>query len=166
MDAFRTGLVIVAVLGLPVSAAVAAPLDAPKCSLPTPAQAEQGCVLMLPSNGNVLLDKINGNVLASGAGGFTPVTKPTYLKVGDTILVKPDGRATLGTDPSCQSVIGPNVSVVITQVDNGWACAKVTGEKVVTGEHAGVLGAVVVGAGAGAAAWILLEHPAPSVSAE
>ena len=166
MGALRAVFIVAVMLGLPFRAALAAPLDAPKCSVPTASQAERGCVLMLPPNGNVLLDKINGNVLASGAGGFTPVTKPTYLKVGDTVLVKPDSQATLGTDATCQSTIGPNVSVVITQVDNGWACAKVTGEETVAGEHAGALGgAVLLAAGiGGVAALILLEHPQSSVS--
>jgi len=72
MDAFRTGWsIVLAVLGLPVSAAVAAPLRRAKMQPANPCSSRQGCVLMLPSNGNVLLDKINGNVLASGAGGFT-----------------------------------------------------------------------------------------------
>ncbi len=112
-----------------------------------------------PQTGVVLLDEIVGDVLKSVPAGYTPVSKPTWLGVGDSVLVKSASKATLVAGANCQQEIGPNVTVVINPIDEGCACAVLAGEeRAAVGSSHGPL----VAAGVGVGAVLILKHLAPT----
>ena len=100
----------------------------PQCS----ALIEQGCACAIDiasANGAPVatLREIQGDVLKSAMGEYTPVSSPTGLNVGDGVLTKANGRAVVSADPACNLALGPQTSVVIGQTD-GCACIAVVGD--------------------------------------
>jgi hypothetical protein len=143
--------------------------DPQACNAPTAAQAEQGCVCMLPitappPTGVVLLDKIKGDVLKAMPAGFVPVSKPTWLTVGDSVLVKSASTATLVAGASCQAKIGPDVSVVINPVSDTCACAMVAGEQHAAVADPGSKHGLLLALGVGAGAVLIIKHFIPPLS--
>jgi hypothetical protein len=158
MRSFGIVFVALTTLGLSTVAVLAADLDPKKCTVPTDDQAKRGCICMLPiksppPTGIVLLDKIKGDVLVSAMAGFTPVTQPTWLNVGDSVLVKSASQATLVAGVNCQRTVGPNVSLIIKEIDNECACAALTGEQTAGLPH------TILAVGAGIGIGILLRPP-------
>ena len=93
---------------------------------------EQGCACAIDiasaDGGPVaLLTDIQGDVLKSEVGQYTPVSSPTELNVGDGVLTKANGQATVSAGPQCQLAIGPQTSVVIAE-SGGCGCVAMEGD--------------------------------------
>ena len=62
-------------------------------------------------------------VLVNRGGGFTPVTGPTEVQPGDSIMIQPGGSATVTYGDGCQA---PVQSGVVVRVGNVSPCSQVT----------------------------------------
>lgn len=150
------------------SLARAADLDANTCSLPSDAEARQQClcVVALPLEAKspvALLNEIKGDVLKSGQSGFSPVAKTTALSVGDKVILAANGQGVLTAGASCSHVVGPDASLVVTDIGDNCACAALEQKKaaVVAPADPGLAAALGIGATVGL---IALSHHPSSVS--
>jgi hypothetical protein len=140
-------------------------LAAPNCS----ALLKQGCTCAIPLGAEAdpigSLTNIKGDVLVSGAGGFTPITAAVPVKVGDSIIVPTGGHAVFVAGSSCNRDLPSESNLVIRDI-GGCACAmKVEANvdvKTTTGQIGTVVGLGALLAGGGTAALFLThKHEQP-----
>jgi hypothetical protein len=143
---------------------IAADLES-TCQISDEEQKQLGCVCVGPLGVQpasvALLDQIKGEVLKSDPAGYSPVTQPTPLVIGDSVLVKDRSNALLVMGLDCQREIGPNASLVVRQTDHGCACAALLEEKPKAAalHDPALLAGLAVGGGI-----LLLHHLPPPVS--
>jgi hypothetical protein len=122
----RTGIALAFVLGMTVSVPLAGAAEN-KCERLVDSKE---CICAIPKEwvpGQVGdLSDIVGNVLVTGAAGYTPASDgkiPLYS--GDNVVVPAQASALLKFGEYCQKYLPQNASVIIKQVDE-CACAALT----------------------------------------
>ena len=120
----------------------------PVCRMTDEEQQKMGCVCVGPRVAEplhtALLSEIKGDVLKSTPVGFSPVTEPTPLDIGDAVQVKSKSSAVLTVGMECSREIGPNASLVVRETEQGCACAALLEEKP---KHGLLHAAILVGGG-------------------
>jgi hypothetical protein len=126
------------------------------CQISDEERTKLGCICVVdpvaPPGHSALLDQIKGQVLKSGQSGFSPITDPTPLDIGDSVQVKASSTAELTVGLNCRNEIGPNASLVIRQTENGCTCAALleeTPKAAFLRDPGIIIGAAVVGATVG-----------------
>ncbi len=121
------------------------------------------CAVPLTENGSIgKLSDIVGDVLLASPAGYSPVTSPTGVALGDQVTVKEGGAALLSLGPECQlSLSGPEK--IRVKAVGECACAKIEPPAATAG-GGGAAGALVVGglAVGGVAALIATSNGQPS----
>ena len=116
------------------------------CKVSEEEQRKLGCVCVGPQQSDpmhdALISDIKGRVYASTGAGFSRVTEPTGLDIGDRVLLKSQSTALLTMGIDCKREIGPNATLVIRETENHCACAALLQKHPL---HALLLGGGIVG---------------------
>ena len=143
-----SSVLIIGAWGSAIAADLESSIQDPVCRVSDEEQQKMGCVCVGPRVAKplhaALLTEIQGDVLKSTPVGFSPVTEPTPLDIGDTVQVKSKSSALLTVGMECSREIGPNASLIVRETEQGCACAALLEE---TPKKGLLHVAIVVGAG-------------------
>lgn len=158
---------------IPVILAVSAFLGLPAAAVAQQSAAE--CLCMLPSDAGspiAAVGQVQGQVLLSGTGGYTPIESGAALSAGDRVVLLDDGQAVL-TGPACRVSLAPESTISLVPAETGVCVAQATtlpgalpgGPRVAGGPNPGlIIAGGVVGTGIAAGVITALsegESPSP-----